>query len=219
MAKTRRGHSRPSAERPKRRPSPPAPPERTQRPARRELPPPPPPAPSHLEAVALYERGLQAVQRRAFDVAASTFREILSRYPEEREIHERARLYLRVCERETRSGRPAPRTPEERLLSATVALNSGDYTAALEHLRAVEQQLPDSDHAEYMRAVIAAARGDHTEALDRVRRAIELNPENRALARHDADLDALRGDEAFRLLVEPPAGSAVARRRRARPAR
>jgi len=219
MAKTRRGQPRPSAERPKRRASPPVPPERPQRPERREPPPPPPPPPSHLEAVGLYERGLQALQRRAFDAAAATFREILSRYPEEREIHERARLYLKVCERESQSGRPAPRTAEESLLSATVAMNSGDYTAALDHLRAVEQQLPDSDHVQYMRAVIAAARGDLGEALDRVRRAIELNPENRALARHDSDLDALRNDEAFRLLVEPPAGSSVIRRRRIRPAR
>jgi tetratricopeptide (TPR) repeat protein len=98
-------------------------------------------------------------------------------------------------------------------------MNSGDYASALEHLRAVEQQLPESDHAQYMRAVIAAARGDHGEALDRMRRAIELNPENRALARHDSDLDALRGDETFRLLVEPTAGSSVGRRRRTRPAR
>jgi tetratricopeptide (TPR) repeat protein len=218
MAKTRRAHSRSSTERPKRRPSTPAPPERTQRLERREPPPPPPPAPSHLEAVALYERGLEAFQRRAFDAGAATFREILSRYPEEREIHERARLYLKVCERESQS-RPAPRTAEESLLSATIAMNSGDYTSALDHLRAVEQQLPESDHAQYMRAVIAAARGDHVEALERIRRAIELNPENRALARHDPDLDALRSDETFRLLVESTAGSSVARRRRTRPAR
>jgi outer membrane protein assembly factor BamD (BamD/ComL family) len=167
----------------------------------------------------LYEQGLEALQRRAFDAAAATFREILSRYPDEREIHERARLYLKVCERETQRVRPAPSTPEEHLLSATVAMNSGDYDTALEHLRLAEQQRPDSDHAQYMRAVIAVARGDYSAALDRVRRAIELNPENRALARHDPDLEPLRPDEAFRLLVEPPAGSSAARRRRARPAR
>jgi tetratricopeptide (TPR) repeat protein len=166
----------------------------------------------------LYERGLEAIQRRAFDVAAGAFRDVLSRYPEEREIHERARLYLKVCERETRTVRPAPRTPEENLLSATIAMNTGDYDTAVEHLQMVEQELPDSDQAHYMRAVIAAARGDRGEALDRVRRAIELNSENRAFARHDPDLELLRGDDAFRLLVEPPAGSS-ARRRRVRPIR
>src|SRR5688572_3628391 len=99
MAKTRRGRARPgSPQRPKRRPTPsPRPvPSRPPRSERRELPPPAPPTPSHLEAVALYERGLEALQRRAIDVAASSFKEVIARYPEEREIHERARLYLKV---------------------------------------------------------------------------------------------------------------------------
>jgi tetratricopeptide (TPR) repeat protein len=218
MAKTRRGRARPhSPERPKRRPAPPPPPVmRPARPERRPPPAPPPPQPSHLEAVALYERGVEALQRRAFEAAAATFREILGRYPEEREIHERARLYLKVCEREMVAAPAGPQTPEERLLSATVALNSGDYDGALAVLRHVQTDDADNDHAEYMLAVIAAARADEAGALEHLRRAIELNPENRALARQDGDFDGLRSSDAFRVLVEPIAGLSVARRRRPR---
>lgn len=222
MAKTRRGRARPSSpERPKRRGAPAPPPVATRpsRPERRVPSPPPPPPPSHLEAVALYERGLEALQRRAFDVADVTFRDVLGRYPDEREIHERARLYLKVCEREMTVTRPGPETAEERLLSATVALNSGDYEGALSQLRRVQADDAENDHAEYMLAVIAAARGEHARSLDHLRRAIELNSENRALARHDGDFEALRGSETFRLLVEPAPGSSAGRRRRPRLAR
>jgi tetratricopeptide (TPR) repeat protein len=169
--------------------------------------------------VALYERGLEALQRRAFDIAASTFCDVLARYPEEREIHERARLYLKVCERELGAGRAAPQTAEEQLLSATVALNAGDYDGALSHLRRLQADDAENDVAEYMMAVIAAARGDHGRSLDHLRRAIELNPENRSLARQDADLEPLRASEPFRQLVEPVPGAVPARRRRPRPAR
>ena len=67
------------------------------------IPPPQPPArkPGFYEAVAIYERGVQALQRHDFQGAAGFFRTVLERYPEERELLERARLYLRVCERET----------------------------------------------------------------------------------------------------------------------
>jgi tetratricopeptide (TPR) repeat protein len=192
---------------------------RPARPERQPPPEPPPPTPAHLEAVALYERGVEALQRRAFDAAASSFRDILGRYPEEREIHERARLYLKVCERELVAAPSGPQTAEERLLSATVALNAGDYDGALALLRGVQANDAENDLAEYMLAVIAAARADEVVALDHLKRAIELNPENRALARQDGDFEALRGSEGFRILVEPVPGVLTARRRRLRLAR
>jgi len=220
MAKTHRGRARPlSPERPKRRAAPPPVTMRPVRPERSRLPDPPPPSPSHLEAVTLYERGVEALQRHAFDAAASTFRDILGRYPEEREIHERARLYLKVCEREMAAAPSGPQTPEERLLSATVALNSGDYDGALALLRRIQAEDAENDHAEYMLAVIAAAREDEATSLDHLKRAIELNPENRALARQDGDFENLRASETFRALVEPVPGLVIGRRRRPRLAR
>jgi Tfp pilus assembly protein PilF len=219
MAKTRHGRARrASAERPKRRPAPNPLLQVSERPTTPDHTPwtPPAPAPSHLEAVALYERGLEALQRKAFDVATTTLREVLSRYPEEREIHERARLYLKVCEREMAEARSRPETAEERLLLATVALNSEDYAGARSHLRRVQADEPENDHAEYMLAIIAAAQGEYDQSLDHLRRAIELNPENRALARQDLDLEGLHGSEAFRQLVEPVAGAPIGRRRRPR---
>src|ERR671936_467761 len=65
---------------------------------------PPQPAPakrtSFLEAVALYEKGVQALQRRDYREAADLLRSVLSQYPEEKELHERVRLYLNICERQ-----------------------------------------------------------------------------------------------------------------------
>ncbi|HXH05414.1 MAG TPA: hypothetical protein VNI83_02370, partial [Vicinamibacterales bacterium] len=79
----------------------------------------------------MYERAIHALQSRRFDEAAAQFRELLGRFPEERELHDRARLYLRVCERELSTTVPEPRTLEERLVAATVAINAGDHDRAL----------------------------------------------------------------------------------------
>jgi tetratricopeptide (TPR) repeat protein len=177
--------------------------------------PPAPPAvrkPGFYEAVAIYERGVQALQRHDYDGAAGFFRTILERYPEERELLERARLYLRVCERETARQPPGPKTAAERVYAATVALNSGDHTGALDHLQRAIGEDPDSDHAHYIMAVALGMRGRADEALDHLRRAIGLNPDNRGLAREDPDLEALRSHESFgSALNTPPA----ANRRRA----
>ena len=69
--------------------------------------------PTYHEAVAMYERGLQALQRRDFAASAEALRNVIERYPDERELLERARLYLKVCERELEPKEPAPKTADE----------------------------------------------------------------------------------------------------------
>ncbi len=190
-----------------------APPVRAGRPVpRAPIPPPPasapappPRKPGFYEAVAIYERGVQALQRHDYDGAAGFFRTILDRYPEERELLERARLYLRVCERETARQPAGPKTAAERVYAATVALNSGDHSGALDHLQRAIGEDPESDHAHYMMAVALGARGRTEEALDHLRRAIGLNPDNRGLAREDPDLGSIRTHQSFGAALNTPA--------------
>jgi tetratricopeptide (TPR) repeat protein len=171
--------------------------------------PPAPPAPAarkpgFYEAVAIYERGVQALQRHDYEGAAGYFRTILDTYPDERELLERARLYLRVCERETARQPTGPKTSAERVYAATVALNSGDHTGALAHLQRAIGEDPDSDHAHYIMAVALGMRGRPDEALDHLRRAIGLNPDNRGLAREDPDLESIRNHESFGSALNTP---------------
>ena len=204
-----KGARRPAAAPKARRTTPPA------APSPAAAPPAAPPAvrkPGFYEAVAIYERGVQALQRHDYKAAAGFFRTILERYPEERELLERARLYLRVCERETARQPTAPTTAAERVYAATVALNSGDHTGALDHLQRALGEDPDSDHAHYIMAVALGMRGRPDEALDHLRRAIGLNPDNRGLAREDPDLESIRNHESFGSALNTPP---VANRRRA----
>ena len=165
-------------------------------------PPPPPRKPGYYEAIAIYETGVRALQRHDFEKAADQFRQIIQRYPDERELHERSVLYLRVCERETARRPTSPQTPQERVYAATMALNAGDATTALDHLRRALNDAPDSDHAHYIMAVTLASQGQSTKALDHLKRSIELNPDNRALARQDPDLEDVRDLDGFRDVVE-----------------
>lgn len=160
--------------------------------------------PGFYEAVAIYERGVQALQRHDFQGAAGFFRTVLERYPDERELLERARLYLRVCERETSRQPPVPKTPAEQVYAATVALNSGDHAGALDHLQRALGEDPNSDHAHYIMAVALGMRNRADEAIEHLGQAIALNPENRSLARQDPDLDGLRDHERFKDALDTP---------------
>jgi tetratricopeptide (TPR) repeat protein len=162
----------------------------------------PPRRTSYFEAVAVYEKGVAALQRHDYDQALELLQSVLRLYPEEKELHERVRLYLNVCERHVTAKVAAPQTIEERLYASTLAINGGKYDEAISHLRLVRDEDPDNDHALYMLAVAHAQRGEHAQAVAHLERSIALNPENRAMARRDPDLEPLHDDDAYRSAVE-----------------
>jgi tetratricopeptide (TPR) repeat protein len=172
-----------------------------------------PPRAGRIEAVALYEEGVAALQAHEFSRASALLRSVLSRFPEERELHERVRLYINVCERHMTPRAASPSTPEERVFAATLAVNAGNYDEALEHLRAASSESPEHDHALYMLASVLALRDDVDAAVPLLLRAIELNPDNRTLARHDPDLEALREFDSVRTALEAISPAKTERRK------
>ena len=155
------------------------------------------------KALKIYEAGVTAVQKRKFSVAAKALKEIVNDYPEERELAERAKLYLTVCDRELHPIVAEPTTLDERLYAATVALNSGDISIAIEHLNAVATEKPADANVHYMLAVAYAMSENTGLSVTHLERAILLNPDNRLLARQEPDFENIHEDDRFRDLTTP----------------
>jgi len=165
------------------------------------------------EAVALFQHGMEAMQRHDYTDASRAFQGILMGFPAERALAERAKVYLALCERELDKRPPAPRTIEERLTAATAALNNDNDAAAEELARSVLGDEPRQDLALYLLAAVHARRGDQEEALSLLRKVLVLTPEASAQARADADFDGLHDLEEFRALTEPASPPATGPRR------
>jgi tetratricopeptide (TPR) repeat protein len=164
---------------------------------------------SHDRAVEKFERGFQALQQRQFGKAAELLRAVLNDYADEKELQERARVYLAICERQ--AGHEAkPRSFEDRLHAATVIVNRGAFDEALALLRKLENDGPANDYVQYLLTVVYAAVGNAEQALAHLRKAIELAPENLFRAAQDPDLEPLRQDAGFAALA-----GELPRRRRA----
>lgn len=158
----------------------------------------------HLEAVGLYERGLRLIQQHEFASAAELLSRLVSVFPEERELCERARLYLSLCERQLRPATSEPQSLAERVYAATLALNAGDVERATAYLEGVLREDPGNDRALYMLATAYAQRGDVQVAIPYLEQAIASNPDNRVLARFDPDLAGLRAEDTIAALLESP---------------
>ena len=154
-------------------------------------------------ALKIYETGVTALQKRKFTVAAKALTELVSDYPEERELQERARLYLTVCHRELNPTVSDPTSLDERVYAATVALNSGTVSVAVEHLNAVANEKPADANVQYMLAVAHALSHDTSLSVAHLERAIALNPDNRLLARQEPDFENIHEDDRFQDLTAP----------------
>jgi tetratricopeptide (TPR) repeat protein len=170
------------------------------------LPPPPPPGPP-AEAVNAFEAAMQSLQRHSYQQAAAGFRDLLERYPSERGLLDRVRVYLGLCDRELRRQPVVPGTVEEQLTAATAALNNGDEAGAERLAKAVLAQDSRDALALYLRAVIEARRGAAGAAMSYLEKAVEISPEAGAQARFDADFESIRDTDTFRRLTDPPANS------------
>jgi tetratricopeptide (TPR) repeat protein len=167
---------------------------------------PPPRRSTYADAVALYERGMHALQAKRYRDAADFLRAVIAQFPEEKELHERAQLYIRVCERQISPLDATPKSADEQVYAATLAINAGDLDRAVALLHAALSLDREHDGAEYMLGVVLAAKGDADGAISHVTRALALNPDNRELVRKEADLEAIRESGAIAaLLAAPPA--------------
>jgi tetratricopeptide (TPR) repeat protein len=174
------------------------------------------PAQPAAEALAMFQRGMEALQRHAYPDAATAFQAVIMGFPAERALLDRARVYLELCQRESGRRPPPPKTIEERLTAATAALNNDDDQAAEELARSVLGDDPKHDLAIYLLAAVMARRGAIADALEFLGKAIALSPEASAQARSDDDFLPLHDEDAFWTLTEPPIASTGPRRRRTR---
>lgn len=147
-----------------------------------------------------FDRGVAALQRRKLDEAERHFQELTQKYPDEKELRDRARVYLAICQRQKRAAEPAPSEPEDFYYAAVLAKNRGDVPAAIEHLKRAARK-NGGGRVDFLLACCYAQSGELDTALEHLRKAIEEDQRNRILARHDRDFDPVRDSPGFQELL------------------
>jgi tetratricopeptide (TPR) repeat protein len=147
-----------------------------------------------------YDRGVTALQKKKIDEAERNFIDLIQKYPEERELVDRARVYLTVCERQRRDPRPALSEPEDFYYAAVLENNRGNVSEAIEHLNRAARK-NGGGKVEFLLACCYAQQGDLETAMGHLQKAIEEDQRNRVLARHDRDFDPMRETPEFQKLL------------------
>lgn len=148
-----------------------------------------------------YQSALQLIQDGKYEKARAALEKLLPDAPQE--IAERARIYLAVCARNSRSADLTFKTPEERYDYAISLLNAGSFEDARDQFEAILAESPRADFAHYGMALLSSMTGQAEEALEHLGRAIEINPAARIQARSDPDFVDMADDPRFTELLYP----------------
>jgi tetratricopeptide (TPR) repeat protein len=121
----------------------------------------------------------------------------------ERDVAQRARLHIAMCDRRLQQLAPNLTTAEDFYNYGVALINTRDVAGARAHLEKALEMSPDVDHIHYALALAQALGGDTSGAYLNLKRAIELEPRNRLIARQDADFAPLANQPPFDALVYP----------------
>lgn len=158
---------------------------------------------SYERALKEYERGISFIQKRDFAGASEVFTSVISSFVDEREISDRARHYLSICQEKLHPKKPSPSSVEDYFHLGVYYLNRADWESALKEFEKALAKDPKSDMVHYGIASAHALSGDKSRAVGALQESIRLNEKNRIYAQNDPDFDRIRDEHEFIQLVEP----------------
>jgi len=157
--------------------------------------------PNSAMQLASFEAGMRLFHARKLKEARERFADAAA--GPERDVAERAKLHIVMCDRRLQQGTVNLRSAEDYYTYGVALINARNVKEARLHLEKALQIAPGSDHIHYALALAQALSGDLSSAYDNLRRAIDLEPRNRILARQDADFGPLAHQAPFDALLHP----------------
>jgi tetratricopeptide (TPR) repeat protein len=151
--------------------------------------------------LAVFESAMKLFHARKLKEARELFEQSCT--GPERDIAQRARLHIAMCDR--RNSQPAVEfgSAEDYYNYGVAMINARKIGEARTHLEKALEIAPGSDHIHYALALAQALGGDLNSAHENLKRAIELEPRNRLIARQDADFAPIVNQPPFNALVFP----------------
>lgn len=148
------------------------------------------------------DRAVKALYKGDPGKAKDYLEKLQESYPEEKELMDRVRSYLLMCERQL-SPQRRPKTAEEMANAGVMSLNDGDPAQAIKHLTKALELEPKSSHIQYCLAAAYAISGDASTTAKHLKQAITADPANRIHAKTDEVFKSVRdASEVSALLAE-----------------
>lgn len=136
-----------------------------------------------------------------FVKASELLKTFVVKYPSEKEILDRAKIYLTICQARMEKEKIGLKTFNDYYEYSVYKMNQKDYQEALNLLDKARQMKPKEGKIIYLMADAFCLMGKKEECLDHLKKAIQMDKYFSILAQNEIDFENLREDKKFKLIT------------------
>lgn len=153
------------------------------------------------KALAAYSEAIKEYRKGRVEKAKELLDDFLAKHDSEKELVDRARLYLAVLQEKGKKETFQPRTFEDYCHLSVFRMNKGDYEGALKSLEKALEIKVDEGRVFYLMAQVFCLMGQAEVAMEYLKKAIQKDKFYRVLAQNEVDLEPLWEDKKFKLIT------------------
>jgi len=157
----------------------------------------------YQKALAAYSEAMKEFHKGKFDKASEALQNFLEKCPTEKELTDRAKIYISICEERAKEGKESfpLKTVEDFYQHGVYKMNSGDFEEALKAFEKAQKMNPDDGKIYYSMANLHCLTGQTELCLENLKKAIQIDKFFRILAQNETDFESVWEDKKFKLIT------------------
>lgn len=155
----------------------------------------------YQKALAAFGLAMKDFHKGVLDKAVVGLKAFIEKFPEERELVDRAQIYLSIAQKRPRKETVHLKDFEDHYNYAVYKMNSGDREGALKILEKALEFKKDEAKVHYLIADVLCLLGKADEGLEALKKAVQKDKLFGVLAQNESDFESLWEDKRFKLVT------------------
>ena len=157
---------------------------------------------AYEKALAAYEIAMKAFHKKNYAKALEALTSFIEKYPEEKELVDRAHLYIVICSQHLSPEEIVLETHDDYYRYGVYLMNNGDFEEAVKMLAKAHEMKPKAGEVLYYLANTYCHMQDTESCLEYLKEAVKLDAAFAILAQNDLDFSKLRQDKRFDVITK-----------------
>ena len=157
----------------------------------------------YQKALAVYAEAVKDFRKGKDDKAVESLKSFIEKFPAQRELIDRAKIYIVISEARLKGekGAPSLKTADDYYQFGIFKTNARDFEEAQKLLEKAAKLGPEEGRIHYALADLHCLMGQTDISLDYLRQAIQQDKTFRILAQNETDFEPLWEDKKFKVIT------------------
>lgn len=156
----------------------------------------------YQKALTAFGQAVKEFQKGDFEKAAASFQDFIEKFPADKEIVDRAKVYLAIAHKRLKKENASVKGLEDHYRLAVARINQKDYAGAVKLLEKALEYKENEGTVQYLLADVRCLMGQTDESLEMLKKAVQKDKNFAILAQNEPDFEALWDDKKFKLITK-----------------